>query len=37
LTLVAHGANNSDNAMKLPRYLLTNANKGNAFEWILTN
>jgi peptidoglycan/xylan/chitin deacetylase (PgdA/CDA1 family) len=36
-TLEAHGANNSDNAMKLPRYLLTNANKGKAFEWILTN
>jgi hypothetical protein len=23
--------------MKLPRYLLTNANKGKAFEWIFTN
>ena len=37
LTLEAHSANNSDNVMKLPRYLLTNANKGKAFEWILTN
>jgi peptidoglycan/xylan/chitin deacetylase (PgdA/CDA1 family) len=37
LTLEGHGANNSDNVMKLPRYLLTNANKGKAFEWILTN
>ncbi len=36
-TLEAHGAGSSDNVMKLPRYLLTNANKGRAFEWILTN
>ncbi len=37
LTLEAHAACSSDNAMKLPRYLLTNANRGRAFEWILTN
>ena len=36
-TIEAHSANASDQAMKLPRYLLTNANRGKAFEWIFTN
>lgn len=36
-TIEGHGANASDNVMKLPRYLLTNASRGKAFEWIFTN
>jgi peptidoglycan/xylan/chitin deacetylase (PgdA/CDA1 family) len=36
-TIEGHSANASDQAMKLPRYLLTNANRGKAFEWIFTN
>ncbi|HMK56113.1 MAG TPA: polysaccharide deacetylase family protein [Dissulfurispiraceae bacterium] len=36
-TLEAHGASSSDIAMKLPRYLLNDKNRGRAFEWILTN
>jgi peptidoglycan/xylan/chitin deacetylase (PgdA/CDA1 family) len=37
LTLEAHGAGDSDKAMRLPRYLLTDKNRGRAFEWILSN
>jgi peptidoglycan/xylan/chitin deacetylase (PgdA/CDA1 family) len=37
LTLEAHSASISDNVMRLPRYLLTDKNKGRAFEWILSN
>jgi len=33
-TIEAHHATNSDGIMKLPRYLLTNANKGKDFEWM---
>ena len=36
-TIEGHSADASDHAMKLPRYLLTNANRGKAFEWIFTN
>lgn len=33
-SIEAHPFSNSDQVMKLPRYLLTNANKGKDFEWI---
>jgi peptidoglycan/xylan/chitin deacetylase (PgdA/CDA1 family) len=33
-SIEAHPVNSSDEVMKLPRYLLTNANKGKDFEWI---
>jgi peptidoglycan/xylan/chitin deacetylase (PgdA/CDA1 family) len=36
-TIEAHHATPSDGIMKLPRYLLTNANKGKEFEWIFIN
>jgi peptidoglycan/xylan/chitin deacetylase (PgdA/CDA1 family) len=36
-TIEAHHATNSDKIMKLPRYLLTNANQGKDFEWIFIN
>lgn len=36
-TIEAHHATHSDGIMKLPRYLLTNANKGKEFEWIFIN
>jgi peptidoglycan/xylan/chitin deacetylase (PgdA/CDA1 family) len=36
-TIEAHHATNSDGIMKLPRYLLTNANRGKEFEWIFMN
>jgi peptidoglycan/xylan/chitin deacetylase (PgdA/CDA1 family) len=37
LTIEAHSANGSDNVMKLPRYLLTDKNRGRGFEWIFSN
>jgi peptidoglycan/xylan/chitin deacetylase (PgdA/CDA1 family) len=33
-TIEAHHATGADGIMKLPRYLLTNANRGKEFEWI---
>jgi hypothetical protein len=33
-TIEAHHATGADGIMKLPRYLLTNANRGKDFEWI---
>jgi peptidoglycan/xylan/chitin deacetylase (PgdA/CDA1 family) len=36
-TIEGHSANTSDHVTKLPRYLLTNASRGKAFEWIFTN
>lgn len=36
-TIVGHSANGSDTAMKLPRFLLNDRNKGKGFEWILAN
>ncbi len=36
-TLQAHSANSSDNVMRLPRFLLTDKNRGREFEWILAN
>jgi len=36
-TIESHGAGTSDTAMKLPRFLLNDKNRGRAFEWILTN
>jgi len=36
-SIEAHPVNSSDEVMKLPRYLLTNANKGKDFEWIFKN
>jgi peptidoglycan/xylan/chitin deacetylase (PgdA/CDA1 family) len=36
-TIEARHATNSDQIMKLPRYLLTNANQGKDFEWIFIN
>jgi peptidoglycan/xylan/chitin deacetylase (PgdA/CDA1 family) len=33
-TIEAHRATQADSIMKLPRFLLTNANQGKAFEWI---
>ena len=34
LTIEAHRVTPSDQIMQLPRFLLTNANQGKAFEWI---
>jgi peptidoglycan/xylan/chitin deacetylase (PgdA/CDA1 family) len=36
-SIEAHPVRSSDGVMKLPRYLLTNANKGKDFEWIFRN
>jgi peptidoglycan/xylan/chitin deacetylase (PgdA/CDA1 family) len=36
-TIEAHHATNFDGIMKLPRYLLTDANRGKGFEWIFSN
>ena len=36
-SIEAHPVSLSDGVMKLPRYLLTNANKGKDFEWIFIN
>jgi peptidoglycan/xylan/chitin deacetylase (PgdA/CDA1 family) len=33
-TIEAHHVTGADGIMKLPRYLLTNANRGKEFEWI---
>lgn len=37
VTIEAHHATNPDGIMKLPRYLLTDANRGKGFEWIFRN
>ncbi len=37
LTIEAHRVTPSDQVMKLPRFLLTNANQGKAFEWIFAD
>jgi peptidoglycan/xylan/chitin deacetylase (PgdA/CDA1 family) len=36
-SIEAHPVNGTDGVMKLPRYLLTNSNKGKDFEWIFRN
>ena len=36
-TIEGHSAEASDHVMKLPRYLLSNASRGKAFEWIFAN
>lgn len=37
LTIEAHRATPSDQVMKIPRFLLTNANQGKDFEWIFAD